>query len=115
MKPEFSIRLHINIPGNILQTEQFHKKVKRTTSEERKIFFRLRSLLLKYIEVLCRNGKRNSFCYNVTITLGKKVIVTFFVTLLEALERLLMAPKLLLTALEQILSLIHISEPTRPY
>jgi len=34
--------------------------------------------------------------------LGKKVIVTFFVTLLAALERLLTAPERLLMAPEQI-------------
>jgi len=64
--------------------------------------------ILQIICIMVRDGKQNSFCYNITIALGKKVIITFFVTLLEALERLLTALKWLLTAPEQIFGFRYI-------
>ena len=51
---------------------------------------------------------RNSFHYNDTIMLGKKVIVTLFVTLLVAPERLLTAPEWLLSAPERIFGFRYI-------
>jgi len=64
--------------------------------------------ILQIICIMVRDGIQNSFCYNITIILGKKVIVTFFLTLLGALKWLLTALEQLLTAPDRIFGFCYI-------